>query len=707
VLALLKGYERQNLRLNIDQALTDNIDLGVGTFYGRSTADQPEDTGIFFGMRFLEPNVKIDSILTNGPLAGEYNPKVKQPPLSGNVQNPLYVLQQNKINNDRDRFTGTFRAAYRPQTWLTFDGNVGYDQASQAYKSFTPLGYQSSAGVPGTGGLFEQDNGDRSYNIGLSGTSVQTFGSIRNTTKVAGLYEDQTNTLLSVGTSILNVPGVPEFAAAAPTPDQPVSPGSRTETIRAKDVFLVSTFEIKDRYILDGLVRRDQSSLFGANERTAVYHRVSGAYRLSEDFHLPGFDEIKLRASHGTAGLRPTFEAQYEVYQVQGGVPTPVILGNKDLKPAFSRETEYGFDANFLKNYTLEYSYSRKKTTDEIIKVPLSAAAGYQYQWLNAGALEGHSHEAELGAVLVSKADYFWRVSLTGDRTRSTITDLKVGAFLIGPSDATTNTQIFRIAKGAPFGVIYGDRWIRTLSQLQETIKTGRLSGTTSDYVVNEEGYYVAKTAFHTHGEVPLLAYTCTNPTCTASTSTVQIGDVNPQFNLGFNTNAQWKAFSANATLSWVKGGNIYNYTRQWPFNELRDKVIDQSSKPDPGACPDITVDPQCPYKTGRKPVTYYSAFYDNFNPNDYFVEKGTYVRLRELAINWQVPARWAERIPVANFHSARIGIVGRNLWTSTKYSGFDPDVTGPGGGNPFAYRVDYFTYPSYRTFTGMFELGF
>ena len=58
------------------------------------------------------------------------------------------------------------------------------------------------------------------------------------------------------------------------------------------------------------------------------------------------------------------------------------------------------------------------------------------------------------------------------------------------------------------------------------------------------------------------------------------------------------------------------------------------------------------------------------------------------------------------NFETARLGIVGRNLWTSTKYSGYDPDVTGSGS-NPFTYRVDNFSYPQYRTFTMMVELGF
>jgi TonB-linked SusC/RagA family outer membrane protein len=703
VLTELHGFRRQNFRVNVDHALTEKIDLNLGSFYGRSTSDQGEASGIFFGLRFIEPNVKLDSVPTTGPFAGQFNPAIKQPPLSGNVTNPLYVLQQTQITNDRDRFTGTFKAAYRPSNWLTVDGNVGYDESGQSFKNYTPPGYANSAGVQGKGGLSEVSTSDRSYNTGATATAVGSWGSIHNTTKAAFLYEDQTNQNVGVTATALTVPKVTELTAA--NLSNPILPGSRTETIRAQNVFLVSTFDIKDRYVLDGLIRRDQSSLFGADQRAQAYQRLSAAYRLSEDVHLPGINEMKLRVSHGTAGLRPAFNAQYEVFDVVGGVPEPIVLGNRELKPAYSRETEAGFDANFLTNYSFEYSYSKKRTTDEIIKVPLSGAAGYQVQYQNAGTLEGASHEIALGAVLASKADYFWRVGLTGDRTRQHIVDLKVAPFLTGPSEGTTNTQIFRIAAGEPLGVIYGSKWIRTQSQLAETIKTGHLTGTVDNYVLNEEGFYVSKTAYHTIAEAPLKSFSCTTGDCKSSTAVVQIGDVNPDFNMGFTSNAQWKALSITGTLTWTKGGQIYNYTRQWPFNELRDGVIDQSGKPAPNCA--SSTDATCPYSTGRKPSTYYSTFYNNFDPNDYFVENGTYARLRELAVNVQLPQRWVERIPAANFRTARIGIVGRNLWTSTKYSGYDPDVTGPGGGNPFAYRVDYFTYPAYRTFTAMLEFGF
>ena len=712
VIKQLNGFQRENFRLNIDQALTENVDLGMGAFYGRSHADQGETSFPWFGLRFLEPDVRIDSTEANG----DYVAAINRPPLSGNVVNPLYRNQQHKETNARDRFTGTFRAQYRPLTWLTGEGNVGYDVAAQQYRSFFPLGYTSSSGTVSKGSLTQQSDNNRSYNINLQLTGVREFMDVvRNTTKIAYVYEDQTNQSVGVFAPALTVPKVPEFASAAQDPNNPIQPSSLTQQIRAKNAFLVTTFDIKDRYILDGLVRQDQSSLFGSDERTAIYHRVSGAYRVSEDFSLPGVDEFKLRVSHGTAGLRPQFDAQYEVFSVVNGQPQKVTLGNRNLRPAYSAETEYGFNLNFLQNYTLEYSYSKRRTTDQIMLTPLSSATGYQNQWRNAGTIDGFSHEVALGAVLLSKADYFWRVNLTGDRARAKVTGLQVPAFFIGPDQ---NTRMFHIGVGEQLGTLYGVRWIRTQKQLDETIRAGRLSGTAADYKQNEEGFFVRATDYHTVNEAPLKSWQCTNAACTTSSQTQIIGDVNPDFNMGLSTNAQWKQFSVNGVLNWVKGGNIYNMTRQWPFNELRDVVIDQSGKPDAGACPALTVDPQCPYKTGKKSTTYYSTFYDGINPNDFFVENGTYLRLRELAVTWNLPAKWVSNMRVGNFHAARLGIVGRNLWTNTDYSGYNPDVSGVVGnvpgvtgetatGNPFVYRVDYFTYPAFRTFTAMLELSF
>ena len=687
VLALLHGFSRQNLRVNLDQALSDKLDFSAGAFYGRSTSDQQGDgtNSAFFGLRFLEPNINLMALNPDG---SPYIANIKQPPLSNNVVNPLYWLNVRQISTDRDRFTGTFKARYRPFDWLTAEGNVNYDESNQAYKNLTPLGFLSSSGASSKGSLNETQTNNRSNNIGATLTATKSWSWLTNTTKLAWIFEDQTDAYLSVNATALALPKVPEFTAALQDPAFPVQPGSFTQVTRNEDVFAVTTFTLKDRYIFDGLIRRDESSLFGAARRGADYQRLSFAYRLSQDLHIKGIDEFKLRASYGTAGLRPQWDAQYEVFQVVGGSPQKVTLGNPDLKPAYSREQEFGFNLNFLRDYTLDYSYSNKITSDQIMQVPVSAATGYLNEWENAATLAGQTHEIALGAVLASKRDFFWRLSISGDHTTQRITALKVGAFNVGP-DATT--AMFHICAPCDFGIIYGNQWIRTPTQLANSLKSGQITGAASDYQLNEDGFYVAKSAYHTINERPLIASDATGATV------LPIGNVNPDFNLSLNTNWQYKAFSLNAVFTWVKGGNIYNMTRQWGgFSENRDPVYDQRGKP----------------ALEQKPVTYYAAFYDGITPNDYFVEDGSYIRLRELSFNWTLPKSWVTSLKLGGIESARIGLVGRNLWTSTKYSGYDPDVSNNGtsggtAGNPFLQRVDYFTYPAYRTITLMLELGY
>ena len=93
--------------------------------------------------------------------------------------------------------------------------------------------------------------------------------------------------------------------------------------------FLITNWDLYDKYVVDALIRNDGSSLFGADERRQWYYRLGGAWRISqEDFFNVGLiDELKFRYSVGTAGGRPRFSAQYEDYSVSGGRIEPVTLG--------------------------------------------------------------------------------------------------------------------------------------------------------------------------------------------------------------------------------------------------------------------------------------------------------------------------------------------------------------------------------------------
>jgi len=701
VLRLLKGYGRQNFRLNVDQALSPRMDLSVGGFFGKSTNNQvTEGPGApFFAVTFIEPYINLFAPNPDGtPFAAVI------PHQLPNAANPLYTLANEHLTTDRTRITGFAKASYRIFDWLSFEGNYNYDQESSSFTDETPKNFLNASGVATKGTLVKIDSAGRTFNTGATLTSARTFhlfgAPVRNTTKAAYIYEDQTIRSLGDTGKVFRVVATPELTAVD---FSQLAPFSYDATIRSKNYYFVSNFDINDRYILDGLVRWDGSSLFGPDSRWQTYYRASGAYRLSQDFHINGIDEFKLRASYGTAGLRPSFAAQYETFAFVGSSLQKITLGNTALKPARSGELELGANLDFLSRFSLEYSYSRKNTTDQILLVPLSAAAGYRYQWKNAAALVGKTHELSLGVILADRPELSWRLNVAADRTRQRITALNTAPFLTGPSYAGSSdvTQIFQIAPGETFGVMYGTRIVRSIDQLyDDPQKSSACPGMwcRDSVIVNEDGYVVRKSTYHTSNE-KFLTYVDRN-----GNGIVKIGDVNPDFNASFTSNLRYKNFSAYVLVDWVQGGNIYNGTRQWPFFEYRDRLYDQQGRPQVSCAgsPDPT---HCPYSTGKKPIAYYQGLYNGINPIDYFVESGTYVKIKELNVSYTFDRSTLEKLNLG-LSSLRIGVIGRNLFTFTKYSGYDPEVAGLSG-DPYAFRFDGFSYPNFRTFTGFAEINF
>ena len=701
VLRLLQGYNRQNFRLNVDQQLTPRMDLSVGGFFGKSTNNKvAEGPGApFFAVTFIEPYINLFAPNPDGtPYAAVI------PHQLPNAANPLYTLANEHLTTDRTRITGYAKATYRIFDWLSLEGNYNYDEESSNFTDETPKNFLNSSGVATTGSLVKIDSGGRTFNTGVTLTSTRNLNlggvRIRNTTKAAYIYEDQTARSLGDTGKAFTVVATPEFNAVD---FSTLSPFSHNLTIRNKNYYVVSNFDINDRYILDGLVRWDGSSLFGPESRWQTYYRASGAYRLSQDFHINGIDEFKLRASYGTAGLRPSFTAQYETFANVGGKLTKVTLGNTALKPAHSGEMELGANIDFLSRFSLDYSYSRKNTTDQIILVPLSAAAGYRYQWQNAASLLGKTHELSLRVILADRPELSWQFNVAADRTRQYITSLNPAPFLTGPSYAgsTDVTQIFRIAPGETFGVMYGTRIVRSINELyDDPSKSPACPGTwcPDSLIVNEDGYVVRKSGYHTANE-KFLTYVNK-----AGEPIVKIGDVNPDFNASFTSNVRFKSFTAYVLVDWVQGGSIYNGTRQWPFFEYRDRLYDQVSRPQ-ADCAGTTDPKHCPYSTGKKPIAYYQGLYNGINPIDYFVESGTYVKIKELNVSYTIGRGTLEKLGWG-VNSLRIGVIGRNLFTFTKYSGYDPEVAGLSG-DPYSFRFDGFSYPNFRTFTGFMEINF
>jgi TonB-linked SusC/RagA family outer membrane protein len=690
----LGGYDRQNFRMNLDQQLSSNIDASFSMFFGRSTNGRAAEgqTGPFFGLMFLQPDVDI---LAPNPDGSPYKAQV---PLSGDVANdfnPLYELANRKISRDRNRFSGSSRARWRMTDWLSAEGSFAYDQAAQDDSDVTPFGFLTSSGTKTEGRLVKEQRNDRQYNAGVTLSATRNFGKITNTTKLSATFEDQKNRYLASTANKLIVERVPEFGGSDPAAQRAQS---REEHIRNRNFFAITTFDINDRYILDGLIRRDGSSLFGPESRWTTYYRLSGAWRANEDLQIKGIDELRFRASYGTAGLRPQFNDQFEILEVTPGGFTKQILGNPLLKPARSAELELGANLEFGGGrVALEYTYASKKTKDQILLVDLPSVVGFKQQWQNTGKLEAKTHELALSAQLINTRSTAWTVRIVGDRTRQVITEWNLPERLYSFEQMPS---AFFLGNGSNLGVLYGNHWVRDIEELYDDPDRAAQSGagqawSRDSVMINEDGYVVRKSLYGTPDERAIKYTFCKTQdatgACTQTSQIVQIGDANPDFNLSFSTGFNFKRFAVNALLDWSQGGDLYNGTRQWAFQATRDKVQDQAGKP-AGA---------------QKALPYYGVgFYNGLDPNDFFVEDGSYAKLKEFSVNYTFVNDQLRKIGLGKLNEVRLGFIARNLFTITNYSGMDPEVQGLFG-DPFQVRMDWFQYPQFRTFTAVVEIAF
>jgi len=438
------------------------------------------------------------------------------------------------------------------------------------------------------------------------------------------------------------------------------------------------TLDIRDTYIIDGMWRRDGSSLFGSNNRFKNFYRISGAWRVSEDIRIPGVQELKLRAGRGTAGLRPQFADQYETYSTGGGSISKNQVGNKNLQPAVATENEFGFNATFLNRFNLELVQANRITRGAFLAVPLSLAqsGGFTNQVQNAADISARTTELSLQTEVFSRPDVSYSFTLTGDHTKQVIDHLGRAPFRVG--GLGQGQDMFYYKQGEPLGIMYGQQWVRTFAELKQN--PANASAVESDYSVNRLGYLI-----RTASPGALIKLVDAN-----GNDQFVIGNVNPKFNWGLANNLRFKSFSVYALLDGQHGGQIYNFTKQWMTQDWRQGDMDMAGVP----------------QAEKVPATVFTgSLYNGLVASDYFVEDGSYVKIRELSIAYELGGQVMRIAGLDRIASkVKLALIGRNLKTWTNYSGFDPDVT---AGGDFNFRVDGFRYPNFRTLTGQVELTF
>ncbi|HET6680117.1 MAG TPA: SusC/RagA family TonB-linked outer membrane protein [Gemmatimonadaceae bacterium] len=676
------AYKQTNFRLNLDTRVRDDLRLSFSSYHNSSRRQELYgDT--FFDLINQAPDVDLLIPDDDGtPYAFQGDPE-------GREENPLYVLSTEENERRRTRTQGSLAGHYTPLGWLTFDANVSYDRSDRRVNFFLDQGFKTEGfGGPGGGpGEIAQTAATTdALNASASANLIGVFGPLTLHSTMRALIERENNQVTDAEGSILATPGVRSLNNAT---ERQVS--SELENVRSTGYFVTGSAELLERYFVEGLVRSDGSSLFGPDERWNTYYRASASWRMTRESWWPfeSITEFKPRISRGTAGGRPSFADQFETFSFTsaGGI-VKETLGNNFLKPELATETETGIDIIFKDRISLQLTHADTRVEDQLVLVPLAALFGYTSQWQNAGTVEGNTWEATLEAQVLRQPNLTWRVGVVFDRSRNKITEFDRSCY-------TTNTIAFRCA-GETLGAMYGFHFINSTGELPVEAQA-----VASQFQRNDEGLlvWVGEGNAYTDGEsgknwgkqatIGSQNYQWGMPIRQldeeGNAKVVRIGDGNPDFHWGISNQVSWRDFDFYALVDANQGGQVYNQTNQRMYQYGRSADVDQAGK----------------REELKKPIDYYVNLYSANDPTDYFVEDAGFLKLREVSVKYRVGRSLIDRVSGLGVKGASISVIGRNLFTSTDYKGYDPEVGGT------IVRLDSFDYPRYRTITGSIEINF
>jgi len=411
-------------------------------------------------------------------------------PFNQETVNPLYGMLNDENYSYRGRFQSGANIRWRPLSWLSFDGSASYDRLDYKSQNVTFKGYKSFTDSPNTvlGNMGRSHSLTETFNATMDVVLTRRFGDLATVARfryLAAFYDYESTSITGRRFTVADVPVIDNT-----DPDQ-LTGGSYIESERADGYFGAINLDYKDRYIIDALARNDGNSLYGPDQRRHWYYRLGGAWRVSEDLNIGGVDELKLRLAYGTAGGSPSFAAQYETYSVGSGSVTPVTLGNKALKPEYSRELEAGIDMLLFGRMGLTLNYAQTTTEDQILLVPLPSYAGFGQQWRNAGTLESNTWEATLDLQLIQKRDMTWSWKFLFDRTRQEITELNVPAYTYQGSGGN-GADVFYARAGEAIGTMYGVKFARGCEDLLGELGGANcLTSSGGEFEINDDGLLV------------------------------------------------------------------------------------------------------------------------------------------------------------------------------------------------------------------------
>ena len=422
--------ERQALRLNLGQHLSDRLNLSVTSAFARNASDRGFINNDNTGAGMTYALAYIPSFVPLFDASGHF----RVPEFTYLGSNPLQTAALGRNRETVNRFTGG--ATLNADAWsndkqsLRFVGAAGADIFSQRDVIFAPpeLYFQARLQNPGASTL---SNGDARYvNWNLNAIHSYTPSTIVRATSSGGVqYEDRQLQIARVTARRL-LPGQSNITQGSVFGEQQENLSTeRTVALYAQEQVLA----FDERLTVEAGLRAERSSVFGNTSKFYVFPKTGAAYRFPDLFGVGS--DLKLRAAYGETGGQPQFSQKFTTLStsvIGGSVGTNVtgISGAPNIEPERTKEFEGGFDAaSWNGRATLEVTAYKRRTTNLLLNRTPAPSSGFTQVILNGGQLSNEGIEAALAVQVVRRGDFNWLYRTTYSHDHSNVDNLPVPGF--------------------------------------------------------------------------------------------------------------------------------------------------------------------------------------------------------------------------------------------------------------------------------------
>ncbi|MDT0642244.1 TonB-dependent receptor [Zunongwangia sp. F363] len=647
------NYSRYTLRANSSFDVTDNFRVGENLTLSYSDQTIPPgvdvNDGTITNLYRIHPLIPVRDV--GGNFAGVWVQGL------GNADNPIANAARNKDNGILSfRALGNFYGEVDILEDLTFKSNLGFDLESTNTTNFAPAILEAEA--PTDNLLTESSSffrtytwfntltydkifDEHSFNV-LAGTEYHKEW-FRNFSANRGgfLFDDVENIrYLDLGTQAYS--------------------GSGNGYISAYfSAFGKIDYKYNDTYLLSATVRYDSSSLFQKDNRDGVFPSFSAGWRISNEAFMEDsnvFTDLMLKAGYGivanngnisTSATVNTYSPNNDYYAYPTSINSVAsgyglnARGNPDLEWETTTTINIGINSRLFNTLNFDFEYYNADTEDMLLFVPsdptIYGLTNGTTQ--NLGKMNNTGFDAALSYNSLGESDFNFNVGLN-------VSAYKNEVEYLNPDNRETFIQGDRVRDQLPNRTMAGQPLASFYGKVFTGIENGRMQ-------------------FANDGE------------------TTFIGNPHPDFTYGLTFNGDYKNFDFSLLVQGSQGNDIYNFLKFFTdFNTFPGgKSVDFVNS---NGLPDLTNDA--------------AIILNESAPSSYYVEDGSYARLKNILIGYSLPESTVQSIGAEKI---RVYIQGKNLITITDYSGLDPEVNlrnAPGTNANLTIGLDSGVYPIDRS---------